>query len=289
MIEEGPHVRHERFASRAWDADNGFRRVYAVFNAPTEQVARSVTASSPLVPETIDVPAGFTTKRRIVKANEKGHGEWVMEVEWEEVPELEPPDPDGDPGEDRTLHIDSFEIRASSRQVYAGETVGTYAAAGVTAPDFGGAINVDIHRNVAGVAWPPADAQLIARTREDIPAASVTEAYYRSLTRIVSRVNAAAYMGFEPEELLFLGASGSRTVRDPSSPWKITYRFAASTEEQDVKIGDGITIPTKKGWHYAWPWFGETLDPQAGALVARPLAAYVVRIGTLQSFEGLIL
>lgn len=187
---------------------------------------------------------------------------------------------------------DSFEIAITPTQVFTSrETISAHAPFdpwGPQIPDFQGAINVDSDGRVNGVQWPPATAQVITRTRV-VASSSVTETYYRAMSALVGHVNSNTYLGFDPGELLFLGASGTRRAIDASEPWIITWKFGVSLNESNLTLGSQITIPSKNGWHYAWVYYREREDSDAKMLIPRPVAAYVERIAIESSFTGLIL
>jgi hypothetical protein len=88
-------------------------------------------------------------------------------------------------------------------------------------------------------------------------------------------VNSGAFRGFAAGEVLFLGASGSKTGVDN---WEIAFKFAASPNVTSLSIGGGITVSAKKGWEYLWVRFADAEDSTAKALVKRPVAAYVERV-----------
>jgi len=79
----------------------------------------------------------------------------------------------------------------------------------------------------------------------------VTPAYKATLFRLTGKVNSDTFRGFQPGEVLFLGASGRRVA---SNMWEIGYRFSSlpnhSAENGNlITIGD-ITGIAKKGWEY---------------------------------------
>lgn len=187
---------------------------------------------------------------------------------------------------------DSFEVAITPTLVTTSrETIGSHAPLLPFAPqipDFQGAIGVDSDGRVNGVQWPPATPQVISRTRV-VASSSVTEAYFRAMSALVGHVNSVAFLGFDPGELLFLGATGTRRAIDVSEPWNITWKFGVSVNESNLTLGSEITIASKKGWHYAWVHYRPREDTNAKMLIPRPVAAYVERIAIESSFAGLIL
>lgn len=74
----------------------------------------------------------------------------------------------------------------------------------------------------------------------------ITPAYKSILFFLTGSTNDAVFKGFETNEVLFLGASGSKRGRDD---WSISYRFAATPNRTGFSIGPIDNI-NKKGWEY---------------------------------------
>jgi hypothetical protein len=111
----------------------------------------------------------------------------------------------------------------------------------------------------------------------------VTQAYKLILFDLTGKVNDAAFKGFAIGEVLFLGASGSKTGTDN---WEITYNFAASKNATDIDIGQ-ITVTDKKGWEYLWIRYADAEDATAKRVVKRPIAAYVEKVYEEGDFSDL--
>jgi hypothetical protein len=160
------------------------------------------------------------------------------------------------------------------------ETVASYAAPGQTAPDFMGAIGVT-NDGVEGVdITVPVYSFSETHYKAD---SEVTPAYKGALFRLTGKVNDATFKGFDPGEVLFLGASGSRRT---SEDWEITFRFAASPNATDLSVGE-ITGISKGGWEYLWVRYTDSEDQAAKALVKRPVAAFVERVYAEGDFSAL--
>ena len=204
------------------------------------------------------------------------------------------PDEDDEPGGNQQLpvdaSVDSFEIAAASTTVYLSrDTIQTIAGPGVAEadiPDFQRHIGVDADDRVNGVQWPP-PGQVMARSAA-VAASKVNQPYYRTLAALAGRVNSAAFMGFEPRELMFLGVSGTRRVRtEGSSPWDLTYRFQTSVEGTNLPIAPGVVLPQKDGWDYLWTYSRSEVNATRKWKLPRVIAAYVERIAAEASFEVL--
>jgi hypothetical protein len=162
----------------------------------------------------------------------------------------------------------SFETGGGTQKITQSLGTRSYAPAGQTAPDFGGAIGVT-ENGVDGV-----DITVPTFNFSEthyIAAENVTEAYKLLLYAATGRVNSQPWRGYAAGEVLFLGASGSeRSAAD----WEITFKFAASPNVANLVIGD-ITGITKYGWEYLWVRYEDTEDAAAKCLVKKPKAVYV--------------
>jgi len=159
-------------------------------------------------------------------------------------------------------------------------TVGSYAAPGMTNPNFRGAIGVT-HDTVEGVDIT-VPVYHFSETHYK-PASQVTDAYKGTLFGLTGKVNSAAFHGCAAGECLFLGASGSKRGDDD---WEITYRFAASPNRTNLTIGD-ITGVAKKGWEYLWVHYVDDEDATAKRLVKRPAFVRVEKVYETGDFSGL--
>lgn len=160
------------------------------------------------------------------------------------------------------------------------ETVGRYAPSGKTPPDFKGAVGVT-HDNVEGL-----DITVPVYNFSEthyVATAQVTDAFKTALFFLTGKVNGAAFRGFSPGEVLFLGASGSKRGEDD---WEITFRFAASPNIQNLSIA-GITGIAKKGWEYLWVRYADDEDTNAKVLVKKPVGVYIERVYETGNFSGL--
>jgi hypothetical protein len=158
------------------------------------------------------------------------------------------------------------------------QTMGGYAPAGFTAPNFQGAMGV----TTDSVEGTDITVPVYSFTETHyISGALVTPAYKATLFFLTGKVNGAAFKGFSVGEVLFLGAAGSKRGTDD---WEITYRFAASPNVTGLAVGP-ITGIAKKGWEYLWVRYADAEDEHV--LVKRPIAAYVEQVYELGNFAGL--
>ena len=125
-----------------------------------------------------------------------------------------------------------------------------------SAPDFGGAIEVDNEGNVNGV-------------DVTMPVLNFTETHTMAGTRVSTSYSAG--------EVLFLGASGTKRSRKATAPWEITYRFAVSPNKAGFRVGD-IQVNRKCGWDYLWVRYADKVAEGGRNVVKKPVAAYVEQV-----------
>ena len=114
----------------------------------------------------------------------------------------------------------------------------------------------------------------------------VTWAYRRAIAELTGKVNKSAFRGFDPGEVLFLGASGSRRNSFDDAPWSVTLRFAASPNRSNFAVGP-INVSSKKGWEYMWIRYAPSDDAESGTRIKRPVGVYIERVYEEANFSGL--
>ena len=144
-----------------------------------------------------------------------------------------------------------------------------------SAPDFGGAIEVDNEGNVNGVdvTMPVlnfTETHTMAGTR-------VSTSYKKTLAALTGTVNKSSFRGFSAGEVLFLGASGTKRSRKATAPWEITFRFAVSPNKAGFKVGT-IQVNRKRGWDYLWVRYADKVAEGGRNVVKKPIAAYVEQV-----------
>ena len=112
------------------------------------------------------------------------------------------------------------------------------------APDCGGAIGVT-NDSVEGVDITVPVLNFTERHFYD----DVTWEQRRIIADLTGTVNLYQFREFSSGQVLFLGATGSRSDRKPETPWEVTYQFAAQPNQQNLVVGN-ITGITKLGWQY---------------------------------------
>ena len=159
------------------------------------------------------------------------------------------------------------------------ETKGKFPA---DAPDFKRAINVDNESNVNGCEIVMPTFQF-SETRT-VKASKVNASYKRKIAELTGTVNAGAFKGFEPGEVLFLGATGSKKGKKRKHPWEITFKFAVSPNKENLKVGD-ITVDSKDGWDYLWVKYEDEVSDERKNLVKKPVAVYVEKVYERKNFS----
>jgi len=161
--------------------------------------------------------------------------------------------------------------------------VGNHAPAGVTAPDYKGAIGAT-HDGVEGVDIT-VPVYTFSETHYLAPAA-VTPGYKATLYFLTGKVNNSGFKGTAAGECLFLGATGTRRGTDVDDDWEINFRFAASPNRTGIVIGT-ITGINKKGWEYLWVRYEDIEDNDAKVLVKRPASVHIERVYESGDFSAL--
>lgn len=185
-------------------------------------------------------------------------------------------------GDQWPVRSHQFEISGTQQKVFNSlGTIGSYAPRGRSAPYFGGLIGVT-KDNVEGV-----DLDVAVSTFSEthyFPAEFVTTNYISFVGRMYGRVNTNPFRGFAPDEVRFMGVSGSWKGNERWT--ELTYRFAVSPNMSGIWVGD-IGPIWKPGWAYLWVRYEDQADDNAGALVKRPIGVYVEQVYHYFNFSAL--
>lgn len=205
---------------------------------------------------------GSLIKQNVNIDGRLGEFEWLGSVEWglRERP-------------DTNDSFFSFDTSGGTQHITQSlSTIQKKAPPGKTAPDYKGAIGVtDSGVEGVDVTVPTYNFE----ERHYLPASSITPAYKATVFSLTGKVNLVAFKGFNPGEVLFMGASGSIRRHDQ---WEITYKFNASPNVTGLSVGPDITGVNKDGWDYLWVRYEKDEDGAAKKLVEIPEAAYVERV-----------
>ena len=92
-------------------------------------------------------------------------------------------------------------------------------------------------------------------------AKEVDIAFKRTVMRLTGRVNSRAFHGWEPGEVLFLGASQGAAYRNGGGKWlvDVTYRFAIAPNEYAPSLGNYSFAGRVEGWDYRWALWGRNV------------------------------
>ena len=169
-----------------------------------------------------------------------------------------------------------------------------------TGPNQSGAIGVD-GDSVAGV--DVVVPQLQWTETYDVPSTYVTATYIRSVATLTGTVNNAAFRGFYPGEVLFLGASGNQEwdAEKGDGPWSLSFKFTASPnagttfgatgatggiiDSQPALTIGNITNIEKRGHEYLWVKYES--DVEGSSLLKKPKMVYVNKVYRDGNFAGL--
>lgn len=176
----------------------------------------------------------------------------------------------------------AFDTGGGSKHI--NQSLATVSVTPSGAPDYGGAIGVDGDGNVNGI-----DITMPVMNFSEthyFRASKVSTAYKKRLAELTGTVNDGKFKGYDPGEVLFLGASGSRQGKHSDDDWEITFRFAVSPNRKNLKVGD-LIVKEKLGWDYLWVRYADDISKDRKSLVKKPEAAYVERVYQAADFGGL--
>jgi len=152
------------------------------------------------------------------------------------------------------------------------QTISKYVPAGGQVEDFKGAIGVTDSGDVQGC-------DVVIRSFRwtetwELNAASVTFAYAMTLYALTGTVNDDLFRGFAAGEVLFEGAPGSRSSKDPDIV-ELTFHFRAEANAANLTVGDIANIE-KHGQDYLWVLY--ELQEGAKRRVMRPIQVNIEEV-----------
>jgi hypothetical protein len=274
---------YEKHQSRSFTTDAktaSLDRVYHIQGTNDESEAYEL-----LVLTTPVVYAGLI--RKTLKAESQGGGIWVGTVSYDaaiseqEAAGQTPENPEGpDAGGDGPVPIGpniSWDTTGGTAHITQSRlTRSATPAAGVVAPDTKQAIGVTPDEVKGCDVYVPQFNWQITVKR-----ATCTFAYMKAVRTQTAKVNYdKKFYGFEPGEVLYLGASAQYSG---SGQWEITHKFGVQPNEVNLAVGNGIIVPAKKGWDYLWIGYAKNTD--ANVLLNVPNVAYVERVYAVGNFD----
>lgn len=102
----------------------------------------------------------------------------------------------------------------------------------------------------------------------------ITLAYKKTVRDLTGTTNQKPFRGFNPREVLFMGASG--TLRGDGL-WEITFRFASGTNQKALTVGT-ITGIEKDAWEYLNVMHRDKADTAAKAMGREVIGVYVHQV-----------
>ena len=159
-----------------------------------------------------------------------------------------------------------------------------FPRSGFNMSDFGSAINVD-NGEVKGV--DVVGGALKLNVVAKVLAANIGDpiAYAKTISNLTGKVNSATYLGFDPGELLFTGASGEViTNGDPT----LTFSFEARPNQTNLTVGPVSGI-SAGGHEYVWMEYITQADTVGadGRAVQQAIGANVSVVYQSVSFAAL--
>lgn len=261
---------------QVFDADGGILSAtvyYLVFDLTTEKDVLNFAVAH--------VPASISEGGRIVYLGNVNIEQRLTETVWKvaaEYPSATATTESGGEVPEFSLDISSGSKHITHAKVH----IGSYAPSGKTAPDYGGAINVDAENKVNGV--DIVSCNLSFSEKHFFTDSQMSTSFKLTLSDLAGCVNSGAFRGWSAGEVLFVGASGSRRGKTSKDKWEITFRFAVSKNATSIHIDD-ITIPSKRGWDYLWVKYADDVD--GNKLTKKVVAAYVEQVYDYASFNAL--
>ena len=140
---------------------------------------------------------------------------------------------------------------------------------GASAPDMGGAINVDAKGNPQGV-----DIIIPRGTYAEthiFDEATVTQAWIAQRGKMVGKVSSSAFRGYDAGELLLTRFSGRKRG---AGDWSCNFGWNISENKTSFTVA-GITGVTKPGWDHLWVAYEKEVDATAKRLRPKAIGVYV--------------
>jgi hypothetical protein len=173
----------------------------------------------------------------------------------------------------------SFDTSGGTQHITQSISTSKYPA---TANDYKQAIKVN-EKDVEGVdiTFP----QLVFSETHYFRPGHVSQSFKVTLARKTGTINKYSFRGFDPGEVLFLGASGRRQGNKSSDLWEVEYKFAAAANITNKDVGNGIIITSARGWDFIWMEYESQVNTTS--LLKIPKAAYVEQVYEESDFGAL--
>ena len=161
--------------------------------------------------------------------------------------------------------------------------VGDFGLEGKTPPNHNGAIGVNSDGDVEGC-----EIGVSARKWSEtwqFDASLIPFTYGDTLESLTFTVNASTFRGKSKGYVLFLGASGGGSNRDPGIV-EMTYNFATGLSLSNRTIS-GIAGVSKLPWEYLWYEYSKTEDSEAKRKLRKLIAIHQEQVYEYASFGDL--
>ncbi len=135
-----------------------------------------------------------------------------------------------------------------------------------------------------GVDVPCADMRLTLTKRMKVSKATSTS-FMKTSADIVGKVNADAYRGWEPGELMFLGCSYSTPLKGARYV-TVAFNFRAMRNERDCTVA-GHKVGSKEGFDYMWARSETVADEDTGKMVNRVAGIFKSSVCLRENFSKL--
>lgn len=271
---------------------------YIVIGASTPAEANEAVALTAPTTAALTVPVGSTyasgfVTRLDIDLTELGAGVYsavvnygIREVASEPIdippiPGSPPPPPPPSQQPDTNTLGPEFEFDTTGGTSHLTQSFNTRQRVTATgyaaAPDVNRAIGVS-NTGVSGV-------DVVSRRLEwtiSVSKSNPTQEYIRTLYKLAGTINLTTFFGYEPECLLFLGASGRYKAGEG---WRINYRFAGGFKKENFEIASGIMFDVLYPHDYVWVSYDSKVVN--GFLMQVPKWAYAERVYPYGDFREL--
>lgn len=79
-----------------------------------------------------------------------------------------------------------------------------------------------------------------------------TRGYLKKLRSIVGKTNDRVWSGFPRGEVTYRGATVQDAADGGLGRFNLAHKFELAENEVNIDVGNGITVPDKRGWEYLW-------------------------------------
>lgn len=232
---------------------------YCLTGAATMAIARAYSAGvTPMI------RAGMW--RQNIDARENGFQTWDIDVTWGPYSKKE-----AEAGDYKW----SFDTTGGTKHITQGIAhIADYVLSGKTAADHKGAIGVNENGEVEGIDVP--DKSFKWTESRQLLLGSHAWDYAQIVDSITGMVNNASFRGLDAHTVLFEGAQGGFSIKDPLM-LDLTFHFSRQHSVASTTIGD-ITGVYKLGWYYLWVEYQSVNGGAANRLAKKPCQVNVDQV-----------